>query len=200
MHHVEHLASAIDWGMTSIMERYARWLQTILVTRGMCTRHLADTFAALAAAITERKIDESGLAVEYLYAAQVALLYPSGAARVLQDRAGEIADRATAAIYRLHPEWEERWGAAGRERCADDLLYHLSYLADATALDRQDLFVTYAVWIASFLEERGIQADHMHLALEALADEIRAAGPSLQQASAILAAGRAGLRASEGEA
>ena len=190
IHHVEHLAEAIDWEMPSVMIRYAQWLRPILVTRGMCTRHLEDTFTALAAAISERRIDSTGTAAEYLRAARESLLYPSGAAREIQDGADEIADRATDALYRRHPQWEARWGPAGRERCRDDLLYHLSYLADATAMDRPDLFAGYVAWIAGFLDDRGVEGAHMDATLAALERELSSAGSHLRAAVTIVSAAR----------
>lgn len=190
VHHVEHLAEAVGWEMPSVMIHYAQWLRPILVTRGMCTRHLADTFTALAQVIAEEGIDDSGMAAEYLRAAREALVYPTGPAGTLQRRARVLADSAAAVLYRRHPAWEERWGSSGRERCVDDLLYHLSYLADATAMHRPDLFVDYVAWVTRFLEQQGVPGAHMREALDALAGEIASHGNEMRAVSSILIAAR----------
>ena len=54
-----------------------------------------------------------------------------------------LAERAAALLYGRHPDWQERWGVAGQQRCQADILYHLSYLADAVALERGDLLADY---------------------------------------------------------
>jgi hypothetical protein len=97
---------------------YVQWLRTVLSTRGMCTRHLAENFTLLAAAMPSA----AAQATDYLEQARAALTY-----------------------------------AAARTGWVDVLQYHLSYLADALALERDELFVEYVEWTAAFDERRGIK-------------------------------------------
>jgi hypothetical protein len=73
--------------------------------------------------------------------AEAALTYADGPARAVQLAAAELAERTVAVLYARHPDWLRYGGAAGQQRCQDDILYHLSYLADAVALGRADVSV-----------------------------------------------------------
>jgi hypothetical protein len=129
-HHVAYLAEALRAVDPLVMERYARWLQQVLTTRGMCSRHLAENFERLGRAIAERGWPHHARAVELLEAAVDALRYEGGPARAVQDRVGAIA---------------------GDD---DELATFASYLSDALALGRPPLFAAHAAWYAGFAERR----------------------------------------------
>ena len=99
----------------------------------MCTRHLAENYQRLAAAIAKESFPRGEVALEYLALAEAALEYAGGPPQELQRASGRLARRSAALIYERHPEWEQKWGPSGREKCVDDGLYHLSFLADALA-------------------------------------------------------------------
>src|SRR4028118_1776652 len=46
-HHLEHLVLALNVDHPELLTEYAKWLQVVLTSRGMCTRHLADNFILL---------------------------------------------------------------------------------------------------------------------------------------------------------
>ena len=193
-YHVQHLATALRLGTPAAMEHYARWLQVVLTTRGMCSCHLAENFARLADAIQAADLPDAEQAIPYLRAAEEALVYQDGPARELQLAATQLADRCVAALYRRHPDWLARWGPAGRDRCRDDLLYHLSYLADAVALGKPEVFADYARWIAGFLARRGIPVEHLRETLVALDEALRQLPAEVYAAARpILAGGRDSL-------
>ncbi len=134
--HVLYLVDALRYGAPKIVADYATWLQSVLTTRGMCTRHLDDNLARLAQAIVDDGLDEDGRPSAYLEAARRALLYPEGSdARAVQDAAPRLVERAA------------------REARAD-ALNHLSFAADAIALGRDDLFDGYLAFIVPFLAAR----------------------------------------------
>lgn len=113
--HVEYFLQALVARDAEIVRRYARWLQTLLTSRGMCTAHLDENFARVGNAIVE--VVPRAHAIEgYVKAARAALLYASGAPREVQS-AVERADEAV------------------RE--------HLQYLADALALDKPEVFAEH---------------------------------------------------------
>lgn len=142
--HVDYLIQAVEANDAGVMERYARWLQGLLTTRGMCTLHLADSFGRLAGAIGDPS------ARRYVNAGRMALLYDGGAARAIQER---IRDVITC-------------GAPGS---IEDTTYHLSYLADAIALGQPKVFLDHVTWLASFLKRDQRDPRLITSTLEALA-------------------------------
>jgi hypothetical protein len=130
-HHVAYLVEALRADDAGVLERYARWLQQVLTTRGMCTRHLAENFERLGVAIAARGWPDGERAVRLLADAIASLRYADGPARAVQERADAIAgDDAELATL-------------------------VSYLADATALKRPTVFTDHAVWYAGFIEREG---------------------------------------------
>lgn len=156
--HLTYVIEALRANDVSVIERYARWLQQVLCTRGMCTRHLDDNFARLAVAIDET-VDDAAPAIAMLAAARAALVY-EGHAGELQRRAPDLAQRAADELYAAHPD------RRGRERCADDLQYHLAYATDAIALAMPKIYTDHVAWITSFFERRGI--GHLDESLDVL--------------------------------
>ena len=173
LHHISYLVQALLAEDAAILENYARWLQSVLTSRGICTRHLAENFQRLSAAIARENFPRGEEAVRYLALAEAALEYASGSPRELQRASTRIAQRAAASMYERHPEWEQKYGAPGRDRCVEDGLYHLSYLADSLALGRPDSFSSYCPWMASFLERLGMSRHHLEEMLAAIGDGLK---------------------------
>lgn len=178
LYHVAYLCEALRAGTPATLEHYARWLQRVLTTRGMCTRHVADNFAALAEAIGRADVDDAEPAFRYLARASEALRYPGEAPRALQDASEAVAVAVAAAAA------EPGWSDAQRMRCVDDLRYHVDYLADAVALGRPQLFAAYVAFIAGLLEQRREPRAALRRVLELLARQIAATlSPSTASAS-----------------
>ena len=53
LHHVSYLVAALASGDAAVFERYAQWLRSVLVSRGMCSEHLGENFRLLASAIAD---------------------------------------------------------------------------------------------------------------------------------------------------
>lgn len=117
--HIKYLSEALTSNDANVMEQYARWLQALLTTRGMCTLHIDENFALLAAAIRDT-IPDSAPAVHMLERARQALLYPPSPARTLQDY-----------IPRL----------------PDELRYYASYAADALHLNMPKVLTDYVAFV-----------------------------------------------------
>lgn len=143
--HIDYLVEAVEMGDAAVMERYASWLQSVLTTRGMSTRHLDDNFARLAQAIA-REIPDSEKAIACLEAARRALRYPSGPARELQD-----------ACERLSPR--------------EDVRYVIAHLADAVALGRPELFAAHAKWLVEIGEAHRVRGALSAIASDAQLSE-----------------------------
>ena len=164
LYHIKYLSEALRTNEAHVMEHYARWLQQVLTTRGMCTRHLDESFERLARAIGDT-IPDSAPALAMLERARGALRYAEGTpARRVQDATASIAASVADRLYEAHPEWPQ----AHRARCADDLRYHLSYAADALALAMPNVLASYLAWIGDFLERCKVPRAHLDESIAAL--------------------------------
>jgi hypothetical protein len=136
-----------------------------------------------------------------LRAAQEALLYAADPARAVQAVATDVAGRALQMLYAQHPEWLDRWGEACRTRCADDLVYHLSYLTDALPLGRAELFAEYVAWAGGFLARRSIPVEHLAEALAAIDQALQVLPvPARDAARVALGVGRSRIGAAPSRA
>lgn len=134
-YHVNYLVEAVRSGDSEVFASYLRWLQPVLTSRGMCTKHLEDSLLAVHDAIVAEGID--GLAIEvHVEAARAALRYPrvgpQAIARAIQEAASRLAPVITTKV--------------GRER-TNDVLHLLSYVADAIALASDDVLVNHVRWL-----------------------------------------------------
>lgn len=180
VHHVRHLAEALRMGEVEPMARYARWLQSVLVSRGMCTAHIDENLARLSAAIEAAGISRPGKAFEFLGAAREALVYAQGPARELQLEAAALAERTAARARAALP------ALAGR-RFAQSPSTLLSYLADAIAASAPQLFAKHVAWARDFAVRRGGPRREVATLLEALEHQLppdlaAAARPALRAA------------------
>lgn len=85
----------------------------------------------------------------------------SHASEALIARKEELAREITVALYVAHPEWLERYGAVGRDKCLQDMRYTIEHLAPAVALGEPQLFAGYCRWLIDLLRPRGIPAQHV---------------------------------------
>lgn len=166
-YHLKYLREALQVADTQLFTSYATWLREVLVSRGMCSRHLAENFDRLATAIDEEAWDGRSVAVEILRAGAAALTYRTGEPGALDARRTEIASAAANQLYAAHPEWPSDDNA--RRRCVDDLEYHLSYVADAIAFSQPDRLNEYVRFISAFLGRRNVPRDYLREALRSLA-------------------------------
>jgi len=183
MFHVRYLIQALAEERPSIMEGYATWLRTLLVSRGMCTLHLDQNFAGLQAALAAEGFGAGSPAQAYIQAARNALRYPADLARLLQEQASELARRTAQELLAVVP-------AALHPRLEEELLIHLSYLADAIGAGHPESFTRHVGWYKGFWPRRAfgeLSFDRLLTALEA------ALGASLSnhdEVKAVVAAAR----------
>ncbi|HTV02041.1 MAG TPA: hypothetical protein VMF13_15945 [Luteitalea sp.] len=131
LHHMRYLDEALAAGEPAVFERYARWLRTVLVSRGMCTEHLAENFRLLASGIEAASVAEASVAVSILTAGADALRYTEGDAGRLQQDEPRLLDAIRAS-------------AAGRAMRDDDRRYLVSYVIDAAATGVDTHLQTFA--------------------------------------------------------
>ncbi|HET9623837.1 MAG TPA: hypothetical protein VFP84_20840 [Kofleriaceae bacterium] len=158
--HIDYLIQALHAGDPGILENYARWLQQVLTSRGMCTRHLGDNFHLLGEAIRAEAWPDGDAAIDLLAAARAALVYPPGAApeaHAVQRHATAIGDAIAHDLVATSVD-ERRY-------LIDDLI---EYTADAIALAQPAVLARHVAWLADFLAPRGVARDRLAQALRAL--------------------------------
>ena len=98
----------------------------------------------------------------------------------LSTRRPVLAAQMVALDFVRHPELEQRYGVAGRDRCLEDAGYHLAYLAQAIAADSVALFVDYVGWAKVTLAKRDFPARDLggllEIMKESLQQELRIGG------------------------
>lgn len=175
--HVRYLVQALTLERPAVMADYARWLRTLLVSRGMCTRHVDENFEGLATALSAAGFTPDTPPHACVRAGRDALRYTEGPARAVQEDAAPVARRVAG---RLAPN------ATVAERLAIELQLQLSYLSDALATGRPELFLEHCRWYAGFWPRRGFAALTFPSVLEALEAVVEP-----EEARAVLAATRA---------
>jgi hypothetical protein len=168
VHHFNYLAEALRAGSTHVLEKYARWLRSVLVTRGMCSEHLADGLRIRARHITALGWPDTRPAVDALHAAAASLAYTTPPAAGLVLAQSDPLPPACAVLTR---------------HLAVDAVHHdarhlLSYLADALALDRPDLLRDHLAWRVGFERRRGRRDTYLPALLAALVDHTSSAPPA----------------------
>ena len=155
--HLAHLVLALESHSPAMLVSYAQWLQRVLTTRGMCSRHLAENLERLAAAIRDERWDGGALAIEYLDRARESLRHTSEPARSVEEAAPMLARAAV-----------EDLAAGELPRGREDVLDLVSYAADALWNERPDLFGEHLAWYRGFLGRRGVEPDTLPRVLAVL--------------------------------
>lgn len=132
-YHLSYLTQALRAGSAAVMIDYARWLRSVLVTRGMCSQHLAENFRLFQTVLLEAGIADVQRANAILEQAALALRYEQGLAGAIDAVADAIADELALPGTPL----------SGQR----DIRRHLSFLADSIALERPDLFGIYQAFL-----------------------------------------------------
>lgn len=159
--HIQYLVEAVDADDVAVFERYARWLREVLVSRGMCSRHLADNFLRLAALVDAEDWPDRGRASDVLRAGTRALVYTEGDAGALDAAREGLAAAVAASIQGVR---------------AVDVEQHLSFLADAVAFGRGELFAGYVGFLIDQARRRRRDPAPLAATFEQLAASVSALG------------------------
>lgn len=87
-----------------------------------------------------------------------------------------MADAVVETQLKRRPELARKYGAAGRQRCLEDTLFHLKYLYQSAELNDPGLFLDYVDWAKAMLESRGVAASDLLENLETIRAELPAGG------------------------
>ena len=171
-YHVKYVVAALRAEDAAVFRNYALWLRGVLASRGMCSRHLAQSFEQLTAAMNDEGLDPDGFApaAEILAAGVAVLEYTKG-------DAGELAkcrEAVEAHVSRTLPletrpyRFDELW----------------SFLLDGVDRGDSSAFPAHVSFLATSLATSPHETHALQLTLE----EMRRAcseQPSLRGRSAI---------------
>ena len=132
LHHISYLEQALAAGDAAVFVKYARWLRTVLISRGMCSAHLAENFHRLSEAIGAAGLPDAAAAQNILERGEHSLKYTEGDAAELQAQEALLL---TAVQHALPP---------GHAMRADDQVYLVSYLLDSIAIGNTTHFEGFA--------------------------------------------------------
>jgi hypothetical protein len=169
-YHLTYLARALEGGDTQVLTRYARWLQTVLTARGMCTRHITDSFDRLGQAIKAEGWAGAELAQSYLAGASAALTYPEGTPAFHLQRASE---QLAAHPLQQGPPLSSPLPA----QVAEEVRTWVSCLADALVLGGSEPLGSYLRWSLGWLARQGLSAPAAQALLDALTAALQALPP-----------------------
>lgn len=68
-----------------------------------------------------------------------------------------LVDETVTSLYRRSPEMKARYGAAGRQRCREDIAYHFCVLGEAVSAGDENIFLKYVAWGKSVLINRKVK-------------------------------------------
>ncbi|HEU0298378.1 MAG TPA: hypothetical protein VFR37_02965 [Longimicrobium sp.] len=121
-------------------------------------------------------------------------------AAALAEHAEAVARSVTGLLYAEMPWLVDRYGERGRQKCLQDMRYHLQHLAPAVELEDPALFARYAEWCDGMLRARGVQTAELLRSLQLMESDVavRLPGEEARAAAACLRAGIAVLRGGGG--
>ena len=191
-HHVAYLCEALRQGSTEPLARYARWLQSVLTTRGMCSAHLDENLERIGGIILSEELPDAQIAVAWLDRGRRALCYDGGPAREVQDETERIGIAVRRTMESANPRWRDGWGRDSATRLTANVEWLMSYLADALHLGRDDQLAGYLAWLADFTARHEVPATAVAALLEAsVAAFDRLTPPTARLASETFARARA---------
>lgn len=138
LRHAQYLAEAIESGTSEPFVIYARWLRSVLTTRGMCTLHIHDNFVRLGMVLRNFDRPLFDAAMPHLDAG-VRALVPEGPAGALHQ-----------AAVSSHRD-------GGDDAFVDDPAFLLSYVSDAVAAGTSEHFLAHLRWLCTECDRRGIR-------------------------------------------
>lgn len=166
--HIHNLIAAIQAGEVDVYAGYWANYRLMMVQRGASTHHVHEVIDSTACEVGLTLRDGFPLAEPCFAAAHRALAYDHPACRALSDCCEAILERALARVK--VPQGSSRLYRR-------DLRYCLSYLEDAVALDRPELFRQYLGFARQFLVEYGVRPAELAAGLQVLDEEIERALP-----------------------
>jgi hypothetical protein len=183
--HMDTLISSIQIDQPGFMPKHYKWLQGVLVHRGLCSRHLYETISAFDRQISEKLPGFWSSIHPFQLPAYAGLAYEASVCRALAHQEEHIAARAAQRICSENLEWTLRLGVQGEALCLRENRYYLSFLQDALGWQNPQLFTDYLAWFSSYKEARRIMPQMLNHALAYQAEEIKRLLPEAEAQQAV---------------
>lgn len=171
-----YLVEALAQNSPTLFPDYARWLQSVVTTRGFATVHLERNFQTLADAVKSEPVAATEPALAQIRSALMAMVYPAGAGRPVMLGRSALMLGTLERMDTTEPSWVEGW-PLGRSSAAREITVFISYLADALALRRPEVLQDNVGWYAGFLERFGVSWRAVALALRTLGQALNTLPP-----------------------
>ncbi|WP_319478554.1 cobalamin-dependent protein [Marispirochaeta aestuarii] len=84
-----------------------------------------------------------------------------------------LSDQIITLLWRDHPEYDRIFDETGKGKCAQDIRYHLKYLADAVDAESPALFLRYLEWVKSLFASLNIPRDTFSETLKAMKEVLK---------------------------
>lgn len=94
------------------------------------------------------------------------------AANPIAERRDELARAVVDIQFARWPDLYDRYGETGREKCVEDLRFHVLYLAEAVAADSPTLFREYVAWAKILFTNLNLPVEELGQCLEILRDVV----------------------------
>jgi hypothetical protein len=178
-HHLNYLIAAIRTNSSDAITAYYKWLQILLVNRGLCTYHIRQNMERMEDHLRVLLPEVWPTIEPFHRAGYRGLVYEQPACQALAAQEAHIAEATTTRMFAANPFWEQQFGPQGRALCGENNRYHLSYLQDTIGVDAPKLFRSYLDWLSDFLGRRGLDAGHLRADLQVLAQDLARALPAV---------------------
>ncbi|HUF26120.1 MAG TPA: hypothetical protein VMM18_03970 [Gemmatimonadaceae bacterium] len=169
---VAMLAESLHFGAPEPLVRYVRMVRGAMVARGMCSRHLSEQLARIGTFCCDAGIEDPGPIPAYLEQARKALRRPVGAAALIDEVEDALADDVASSLASTRAAWSVWSDPEGWPRVRHDAALLVSYLADALAEQRSEIFLEHAAWTAGFFARQGRPDGYAEALLAALDHEV----------------------------
>lgn len=176
--HIEHLVTALRAGSPAVFMGYARWLQSVLTTRGMCTRHLADNFTLLAEEIARSGMAGAEPAIAILTEGAEAIARTNGPAGEVHRQRAALCEATVTTLFDAEPSWVGTLGT-GRTSCLEEADFFVDYLADALAHHAPNDLADYAKLVQRVLAKRELPTSQVTRMLGALREPVARSCPEI---------------------
>ncbi|WP_353572953.1 cobalamin-dependent protein [Candidatus Albibeggiatoa sp. nov. BB20] len=92
--------------------------------------------------------------------------------QLLNEQRADLAQAIVHEYYQQCPELEQRYGLKGRNSCAQDVEYHLTYLSEAIAAGHPSFFENYIAWAKVLLSGMNIPSEDLAQNLQVMRSQL----------------------------
>ncbi len=176
--HLAYLDQALASDDLAVLTHYARWLQPILTSRGMCTRHIVEHFDRLQRAIAAERWPDGHLVASAIHSLVGALSFPSMWRTAPRVRSRTRPTSSSSSRHRSSPRSiPDTRTARPRAWCCSRRTRRMR--------SRSAALVAHARWLLGYSTELGLPPTYVHDLLAALRETFDDVTPVTAAASVL---------------